>query len=285
MVAVVPGLCATGLATGIVHVLTGPDHLSAIAALSVNVGNFRAFWFGIRWGIGHSIGLVLVGSIFIILENISFDDNSEDSSNDSSSSRSIEVPQRVQNLAECFVGIFMVCLGLHILYGTCRRRSEKNRCHHIHCHCQEQKGELSCESLLEKTESISDYGNPSAQDVQSLGIGEEDDNNTHGSKKILSLCVGIFHGIAGPGGVLGVVPAVKLHNAWHSVVYLGSFCVSSIVTMGCFAATYGIMSAKWSSNNESLAYRMEVFSASLSIVVGSLWLILLYFGILDEIFP
>ena len=53
----------------------------------------------------------------------------------------------------------------------------------------------------------------------------------------------------------------------------------------CFAAMYGSMSAKWTSSNQVLAYRMEIFSASLSIGVGSLWLILLYFGILDEIFP
>lgn len=251
------------------------------------MGNFRAFWFGIRWGIGHSIGLVLVGSTFIVLENLSFDKNSVDSSG-----RSIEVPQRVQNLAECFVGIFMLCLGVHILYGTFQRRSGKNKLDHIHCHCQhevtdeEQARESSSESLLlENKESISDYGKPSTGDSEPLENDEESDGNTEGSKKFLSLCIGIFHGIAGPGGVLGVVPAVKLHNAWHSVVYLGSFCVSSIVTMGCFAAMYGSMSAKWTSSNQVLAYRMEIFSASLSIVVGSLWLILLYFGILDEIFP
>ena len=34
------------------HVLTGPDHLSALAMLSVGT-TFRAFVTGVRWGIGH----------------------------------------------------------------------------------------------------------------------------------------------------------------------------------------------------------------------------------------
>ena len=46
---------------GIVHVLTGPDHLSAIATLSANVGHTgAAFGLGVRWGLGHSTGLLLV---------------------------------------------------------------------------------------------------------------------------------------------------------------------------------------------------------------------------------
>ena len=61
-------------AMGVVHVLTGPDHLSALATLSANVGNFRAFWYGVRWGIGHSTGLVLVGCFMIALSGTSEDE-------------------------------------------------------------------------------------------------------------------------------------------------------------------------------------------------------------------
>lgn len=49
---------------GMVHVLNGPDHISALATLSSNV--FEAFQCVIRWGVGHSSGIVLAGS-FIIL--------------------------------------------------------------------------------------------------------------------------------------------------------------------------------------------------------------------------
>ena len=215
-------------ALGIVHVLTGPDHLSAIATLSVNVGNFRAFWYGVRWGVGHSIGLVSVGSIFIILENIAFDNGSSSTNNsDNNSSRVIEIPEKIENLAACFVGIFMLGLGSYNLYWAHRTRKEKKQkghCHHHHCEHkhhhygddEEQKGQLSCDSLTEKTDSISNYGDRLSNSDDGIilspkkdpmGIDNDDGANNKdirdsdvSSKQYLSLCVGLFHGIAGPGG-------------------------------------------------------------------------------------
>jgi hypothetical protein len=347
---------------GIVHVLTGADHLSAIATLSVNVGNFRAFWYGVRWGIGHSIGLVVVGSVFIALENLHYNNNNQDKDGDgdeSSDSRVIVIPEKLENLAACFVGIFMIALGLYNLHGAHRKRREKQRkdtccgrrrhCHHHQCHHLHDEtndgndnydDRKSCDSLTATTVSIINYGDwsnksamgivddvdeednryppkpqysspdgpeslsSSPSSVDPMGIDKDlcetrtnnnnnnndndnDDDDAAGvsTKNFLSLWIGIFHGVAGPGGVLGVVPAVKLHNAWHSAVYLGSFCASSIAVMGMVAALYGSLSAKWTRKDDNLAYRMEAFSASLSLLVGCTWLILLYLGILDDVFP
>ena len=46
---------------GLIHVLTGPDHISAIVTLSVGE-SYRAFWLGVRLGVGLSIGLLLMFS-------------------------------------------------------------------------------------------------------------------------------------------------------------------------------------------------------------------------------
>mgnify|MGYP000445196426 CR=1 FL=1 len=40
------------------------------------------------------------------------------------------------------------------------------------------------------------------------------------SSRSLALVAGIIHGLAGPGGVLGVIPAVQLHDARLAVIYL-----------------------------------------------------------------
>ena len=50
-----------GIAMGFLHVMAGPDHLSALATLSSNLGNCKAFQLGVRWGIGHSAGEFYVG--------------------------------------------------------------------------------------------------------------------------------------------------------------------------------------------------------------------------------
>lgn len=56
-------LVGLGLVMGFVHVLSGPDHLSALATLSVG-STWRAFFLGVRWGLGHSTGLVLMALVF-----------------------------------------------------------------------------------------------------------------------------------------------------------------------------------------------------------------------------
>jgi hydrogenase/urease accessory protein HupE len=42
-------LVGKGILMGVVHVLSGPDHLSALATLSVG-SSLRAFFTGVRWG-------------------------------------------------------------------------------------------------------------------------------------------------------------------------------------------------------------------------------------------
>jgi hypothetical protein len=58
-------------------------------------------------------------------------------------------------------------------------------------------------------------------------------------QRALALLVGVTHGVSGPGGVLGVLPAVVLHDPARSATYLLVFFAASIVAMGAFAAAFG----------------------------------------------
>ncbi|KAG7346614.1 hypothetical protein IV203_005683 [Nitzschia inconspicua] len=104
------------------------------------------------------------------------------------------------------------------------------------------------------------------------------------STKTLALFAGIIHGLAGPGGVLGIIPAVQLHNWKLAICYLGSFCISSTITMGVFACTYGTISS-FLGYHKNLDFEIQCFSATLSLIVGILWLVLISIGKLDDIFP
>jgi hypothetical protein len=55
-----------GLAAGFIHVLTGPDHLGAIAPLAVSKRQ-GAWAIGVRWGLGHSLGVVALGLVAALL--------------------------------------------------------------------------------------------------------------------------------------------------------------------------------------------------------------------------
>ena len=59
----------TGVIAGAVHVLTGPDHLTAVAPLAVRRPQ-RAWLPGVRWGFGHSAGVALVGLLSLWLRDL-----------------------------------------------------------------------------------------------------------------------------------------------------------------------------------------------------------------------
>lgn len=48
-----------GLGSGAVHAVAGPDHLLALAPLSAG-GRSRAWRMGLRWGLGHGLGTLIV---------------------------------------------------------------------------------------------------------------------------------------------------------------------------------------------------------------------------------
>lgn len=371
-------LIGTGVVMGIVHVLTGPDHLSAIATLSANVGNFRSFWYGVRWGIGHSIGLILVGSTFIILshQNGSESDTGGGDGGGSDEEEGDIIPSWVETMGETFVGFFMLALGLYSMYRVWKKVKHNRRMrgddhnddddddeadvfdeHHkgevrhvITMHTMafgDDDGVLVGSSMFPEkvhddeiinvTELSSDgttlrqehqdpllvkHSNVQGSSCADMGVAVMDiEGHSHGhdhpigllhrhdhlhygatldhqhdhmgdtskvsglSKQFLSVCIGIVHGVAGPGGVLGVIPAVQLHNIWLSSVYLASFCITSVLVMGCFAAIYGMCSSRISASSRVVEIRMEVFSSFLSIFVGSLWLVLIAVGKLHDVFP
>ena len=105
--------------------------------------------------------------------------------------------------------------------------------------------------------------------------------------RIAAFIAGVFHGIAGPGGVLGVMVALKLNSWFYSSLYMLIFFISSIFTMGCYAIVYGYSTSRitlFSNNKQVCAYYLKIVSALFSIIVGVLWLSLTFTGTLDKIF-
>jgi hypothetical protein len=57
------------LVAGLVHVLTGPDHLAAVAPLAA-ADRARGWLAGWTWGIGHASGVVVVAVLAILLRDL-----------------------------------------------------------------------------------------------------------------------------------------------------------------------------------------------------------------------
>ena len=55
-----------GLAAGLLHVFSGPDHLAAVAPLAADTD--RSQWrTGLQWGIGHTAGVLLIASLLLLI--------------------------------------------------------------------------------------------------------------------------------------------------------------------------------------------------------------------------
>mmetsp|Transcript_6691 Transcript_6691/g.11739 ORF Transcript_6691/g.11739 Transcript_6691/m.11739 type:complete len:373 (+) Transcript_6691:89-1207(+) len=365
-------LINTGILMGIIHVLTGPDHLSALATLcGTNIhtqdhSRREAFLLGIRWGIGHSFGLLVVGGLLIAMEESSGD--------------WIGMDPLLSTILEGFVGVFMLALGAYGLFkadknnresavsaalaesfkgssleslklqeeveipirrdtivaqmeGVLETDSMHESMHELNdsfrwgSRCSFNEMESTCgpsdlsfvtvpikhpqfsvpsvkphtpTNLISATSLMNNHTSPdhsmtlSASSYDRAAAHEIYSHLFHGMGRfctpgVLALVAGVLHGVAGPGGVLGVIPAVQLRDAKLAIIYLGTFCLTSTCVMGGFAAFYGTLS-EWLAGggrgqSGNRVFMVEVGSALLSLCVGFIWLVLLSLGKLDEVFP
>eukprot|EP01083_Nonionella_stella_P284442 968347_1 len=100
---------------------------------------------------------------------------------------------------------------------------------------------------------------------------KEDSQRSKCITRIAAFVAGIFHGIAGPGGVLGVMVALKLNDWFLSSLYLILFFMSSIITMGIYAIIYGYTTQRMTvcaNNKQKCAFILKFVSAIFSLIIG-----------------
>ena len=55
-----------GMAAGLLHVFSGPDHLAAVAPLVADSG--RTSWrTGLQWGFGHTAGVLMIAALLLLV--------------------------------------------------------------------------------------------------------------------------------------------------------------------------------------------------------------------------
>ena len=240
-------ICGFGLLMGVIHVLTGADHLSALALLCIDKKPFESFKIGIIWGFGHSIGLVVVAIIFLAL--------------------SVEINlDKEGDIADKIVGVMMICLsgvGFYNAYQIQQPPTTANTTIVVDEIERIENGEK--ESLPETT-------NASHCSQICAYFDIKNPNNS----RVVSILIGIIHGVSGPGAVLGLLPAIALHNITKSSIYLSSFCVASIIAMGSYATAWSKLTNTIGnqSNIDRFNYYLIIMTACFSLTVGIVWLAL-----------
>jgi hypothetical protein len=219
-----------GIGMGTLHVVTGADHVSAVASLAVGNTSATAFWLGARWGCGHSVGLLIV---FLTLLALRVETNET----------VMSIANRMMGIS---VGLFMVALGAYGVFSVDQRLRDAATIHRV----DDEKDE--------KTR------------LTSTDANDEPKRTTLNSQ--IAIAVGIVHGAAGPGAVLGVLPAIALRDEPLVFGYFGGFVVAIVFAMGVFAAAWGWATRLLGEKGGVKVQRgLALFSSALCIVVGVVW--------------
>lgn len=289
---------------GLLHVILGPDHLSAIMTMSV-FGRSASFWRGIRWGIGHSLGIAIVALfVFIIGESLS-----------------AEAHAAFDYWGSIFSGFFMIGLGIHFLKKAPPRiisvgnsfapfKDEVDDVVVPSILGRSPTHRVTCKPTLSSPSSSAP--SPNLDHYPILREGPLYVSPAHTSTPLLSLVSGVIGGAAGPGALLAILPASYYPDAASSVAYISVFVLVSTIMMGLVAMGYGEMTYRMSSdggdhagsqrdditepeelgnqthaagnhakNSSSAKQRMiYVFSAGISVAVGVAWVALTLAGVL-----
>ena len=98
-----------GCAAGLLHVFSGPDHLAAVAPLASD--RERGQWLtGLQWGIGHTIGVLLIATLLLLLKE--------------------QLPlDAISAYSERIVGASLILIGSWGLWRAWVRRSSNTEAH------------------------------------------------------------------------------------------------------------------------------------------------------------
>ncbi|MCE2827819.1 MAG: sulfite exporter TauE/SafE family protein [Verrucomicrobium sp.] len=216
------------------HVLAGPDHLAAVAPLAVR-GHRRAWFAGVRWGIGHSAGVVLIGVLAIMF-------------------RSAIPVAGVSSLSERLVGVLLIAMG----FWTVRQALRVEVHEHEHSHDGSRHGHVHFHG---PGHSHPMADGPAAVDAHGHGHGHA------------ALGIGILHGLAGSSHFLGVLPSLGFTRLADSIAYLAAFGVGTVLAMAGFSALLGRLAERWAGRARR-GYRGLLWACSaVAFGVGGWWLL------------
>lgn len=227
-------VAVSGLVAGMVHVLSGPDHLAAVAPLAADTR--RARWkTGFLWGVGHTSGVLVVGALMLLL-------------------RGVLPIDAISSWSERLVGVALVIIGV---WGVRRARA-------IRIHVHEHAHDGATHAHVHVHPSGNAPHNPPAA-AKPAHVHD----HTH-----TSFAFGILHGLAGSSHVLGILPALALPTHAASIVYLASYGVGNISAMTAFSSAMGMIASRAQGAGVHVFRGLLYACSTAAIVVGGIWLVL-----------
>lgn len=221
---------------GFIHALE-IDHMLAVTAfVSRRPTLATAVRFGFRWGIGHSVAVLIAGSLLL--------------------ATGFRWSDRYDRLGEALVGAMLIGIGAWAL------RSTRN----LHIHRPDEHGDhLHVHTHGHGVEHHHhDHGTP--PDGPAAGHGHREP-----APRGMSL-VGMMHGLAGTTAVVALVPVTMVDRTMVGVGYLLAFGAGVTLAMTLFAGVSAIAMRQAALRSLRIGRRISGWVGLMGIVTGAYWI-------------
>jgi ABC-type nickel/cobalt efflux system permease component RcnA len=226
----------TGLVASMAHVVTGPDHLAAVTPLAID-SRKRSWVIGFSWGLGHTIGMLLIGLVFILFKEFI----------------SVDI---ISKHSDTIIGFLLIGVGSWAIVRTYRGHTHTHRPHpHFHTHPS-----LYAHIHAHSHDEVRDH------DHVHPGIVKQN--------AFTALFIGIVHGFAGFSHLFALLPALALPTIWESVAYVSAFAIGTIITMILFAFILGFVAFQSFIRKKEVFLKWFTYAGGfIAIGIGVLWIV------------
>lgn len=224
-----------GILASMLHVWTGPDHLAAVTPLVFD--SKKNHWqIGGAWGLGHLLGMLLIGVLYYMFKAY--------------------IPvDRISEYSEQIVGVILIGLGLWAFY----RMKKVHEHHHIHPHIH--------------SDGFQDFVHGHEHNVDTH-LHTHPKEKSKNQNLITATGVGIVHGFAGISHFLLMLPALAFHSQWQSAQYLIGFAIGTVSAMIIFSYIIGKFHKLNPNQHQHNVFKnLRFWGGIVAIVVGVFWLI------------
>ncbi len=220
------------LFTSMLHVLTGPDHLAAVTPFAIEAKR-KAWKVGLLWAIGHLVGMLIIGLLFMALrEAIPVD--------------------RISQHAEQLVGLVLIIVGIWSIYKIVVKNKKHQHLHlhngddpYIHSHSHDHAAMSSHNHSHDRGEIVNQWS---------------------------SLSIGLIHGVAGIAHALLFLPVLGFGSNLEGFQYIIGFGLGIILSMVVYAILIGKVSSLAKNGHNDMFFNGIRLGAGLfAIIIGCYW--------------
>ena len=226
-----------GFIAATIHVVTGPDHLAAVAPLAINT-RFRPWMIGMSWGIGHLLGMLGIGILFLFF-------------------REMLPIDLISAHSEKIVGVLLILIGLWSFYRLYRIHRDAHH-KHVHVH-RDIEGNA--------------YVHTHSHDHEHTAGHRHSHKHAERQTYLAALGVGVLHGLAGFSHIFHLLPTLAFKERLEAGLYLGGFAAGTILTMVMFSLLLGFISGySRRISKDRLFELVNGLAGGIAIFVGFFWL-------------